>query len=109
MISGGAWGLPDGPAVVTWREADGLVIRVLGMQVDLQTMQNAAAATRELTRSEWVALVENKSECPEPAAPWIGRLWLDGERGTEPNAARRRNARGELAAQPIGTCGQLFG
>ena len=63
-ISGNAWSA-DGPAVVTWREDDGLVIRLLGLQVDLKTVQEAAAATRELTRSEWVEVVEQKSECPE--------------------------------------------
>jgi hypothetical protein len=63
-ISGNAW-TADGPAVVTWREDDGLVIRLLGLQVDLKTVQEAAAATRELTRSEWVEVVEHKSECPE--------------------------------------------
>jgi hypothetical protein len=63
-ISGNAWNA-GGPGVVTWREDDGLVIRVLGLQVDLKTVQEAAAATRELTRSEWVELVEKKSECPE--------------------------------------------
>lgn len=61
-IVGNAWG-GAGPAVVIWREIDGLVISLVGIGVPLDAVQNLAAQTRELTRSEWTDLVQSKSEC----------------------------------------------
>lgn len=64
-IVGNAWG-QDGPAVVTWREDDGLVVRLVGLGIDLATATYAAEATRDLNRSEWVEFVERESECSAP-------------------------------------------
>ena len=61
-LVGHAWG-EDGPAVVTWREPDGLVVRILGMGVPLATARQVAERSRELTDEEWVALVEEDGRC----------------------------------------------
>ena len=63
-LVGNAWG-ERGPAVVTWREPDGLVVRVVGIGVPLDTARKVAEEARGLTDAEWVALVEAESECPE--------------------------------------------
>lgn len=67
-LVGHAWG-PDGPAVVSWREADGFVVRLVGVGVDLPTVREAALAARVLTRDEWVALVESGNDCSYGSAP----------------------------------------
>lgn len=65
-LAGGAW-TERGPAVVTWREPDGLVVRLTGVGIDLDIVEEVAAAMRELTRSEWVDLIETPDECPAPS------------------------------------------
>jgi hypothetical protein len=64
-LAGYAWG-ERGPAVVTWREPDGLVVRLLGLGHDLDAVETIADATRELTRAEWVDLIETPDDCPAP-------------------------------------------
>lgn len=61
-IVGNAWS-DEGPAVVTWREPDGLVVRLVGLGVELETLRDMAGATRELTRPEWVELVKGSDDC----------------------------------------------
>ncbi len=63
-LLGNAWGA-DGPAVVTWRESDGLVIRIVGLGVPLDVASQVATAARELTEAEWAALVEADDQCGE--------------------------------------------
>lgn len=62
-IAGNAWTEDAGPAVVTWREPDGLVVRLVGLGVNLDTVQQMAHETRELTRPEWLQLVEDSTYC----------------------------------------------
>ena len=64
-LVGNAWHA-DGPAVVTWREPDGLVVRTVGIGVPLEVAQQAAAEARELTEAEWAALVEADDQCDQP-------------------------------------------
>lgn len=63
VIAGNAWTEDAGPAVVTWREPDGLVVRLVGLGVDLDTVQRMARETHELTRPEWLQLVEDSTYC----------------------------------------------
>jgi hypothetical protein len=65
VVTGNAWG-EIGPVVVTWREPDGLVVRLIGLGIDLDAAQQLATATRELTRREWIDLVGRSFDCPEP-------------------------------------------
>lgn len=60
-LVGHAWS--DGPAVVTWREPDGLVVRLVGLGIGLETVREMAEATRELSQPEWVALVDGAERC----------------------------------------------
>ena len=64
VLSGNAW-TEEGPGVVTWREPDGLVVRVVGIGVPLDLVRKVADQSRELTNEEWAALVEADSQCPE--------------------------------------------
>lgn len=64
-LVGNAWHA-DGPAVVTWRESDGLVVRVVGLGVALDTARQVATEARELTDEEWAALVEADDRCAQP-------------------------------------------
>jgi hypothetical protein len=61
-LVGTAWG-KDGPSVVTWREPDGLVIRIVGIGVPLDKALALAAATRELGDGEWIHVVEHDVDC----------------------------------------------
>lgn len=61
-LVGNAWH-EYGPAVVTWREPDGLVVRIVGIGVPLETAQQVAGQSRELTDEEWAALVEAEDQC----------------------------------------------
>ena len=63
-LAGGAW-YGDGPAVVTWREPDGLVVRVVGIGVPIEVVREVAAEARELTDVEWAALVEAEDRCQQ--------------------------------------------
>lgn len=63
-LVGNAWH-EDGPAVVTWREPDGLVVRIVGIGVPLEAAQEIAAQSRELTDEEWTALVTADDRCVE--------------------------------------------
>ena len=69
-LVGNAW-TDDGPAVVTWRERDGLVVRIVGTGVPLDVAREVAEQSRELTSEEWAALVEAESQCPERRPPGI--------------------------------------
>lgn len=60
-LVGNAW-TDSGPAVVAWRESDGLVVRLVGLGVVLDRVKAAAAATRELSSDEWTKLTEQKCE-----------------------------------------------
>lgn len=53
--------------MVTWREPDGLVVRIVGIGVPLDTARDVANKTRELTTDEWAALVEADDPCNGPA------------------------------------------
>jgi hypothetical protein len=55
-LVGDAW-TDAGPAVVTWREPDGLVVRIVGVGASLETARAIAAGTRDLTDEEWDELV----------------------------------------------------
>lgn len=68
VIIGNAW--RDSLAVATWREPDGLVVRIVGLGADLEEVRGVARAARGLDRSEWVAMVGGTSDCPfEPPPP----------------------------------------
>ena len=71
-IRGSAWSPADGPAVVTWRDADGFVLRVLGMGVDPPVVSAIADASRELTAAEWSELVGATGACPPTSPPDLG-------------------------------------
>jgi hypothetical protein len=64
-LVGNAWHA-EGPAVVTWRELDGLVVRIVGIGVPLDAAQRVATEARELTDEEWAALVEADDPCEQP-------------------------------------------
>jgi hypothetical protein len=64
-LVGNAWGA-EGPAVVTWREADGLVVRLVGLGVPIDAALELATEARELTEEEWGALVEADDLCEHP-------------------------------------------
>lgn len=72
-LAGDAWQRSGGPAMVTWREADGLVVRLVGFGVDLATVHEMAEKSEELSRAEWVELVESDDECPVPVPPSFPR------------------------------------
>lgn len=63
-LIGNAWHEDSGPAVVTWREDDGLVVRVVGLGVEVETALEAARASRELSEEEWDDLVAAPDRCP---------------------------------------------
>lgn len=69
-LVGNAWN-DDGPAVVTWREPDGLVVRIVGTGVPLEVAQKVAEESRELTAEEWASVVEAESQCPERRPPGL--------------------------------------
>ena len=62
-LVGNAWN-DDGPAVVTWREPDGLVVRIVGIGVPLTVARTVAEQSRQLNYDEWRALVEADNRCP---------------------------------------------
>jgi hypothetical protein len=64
-LVGNAWHA-KGPAVVTWREPDGLVVRIVGIGVPLDAARRVATEARELTDEEWAALVEADDPCEQP-------------------------------------------
>jgi hypothetical protein len=65
-LVGNTWHSDAGPAVVTWHEPDGLVVRIVGIGVPLDTARQVAAASRELSPEEWAELVETDSHCFDP-------------------------------------------
>jgi hypothetical protein len=64
-LVGNSWHA-DGPAVVTWRESDGLVVRIVGIGVPLATAEEVAEQSRELSENEWTDVVEAENPCEEP-------------------------------------------
>lgn len=62
VIAGNAWSA-EGPTVVTWREPDGLVVRIVGLGAAAVAVEEVARATRELTGPEWEELVGRSGEC----------------------------------------------
>ena len=62
-IVGNPWSPNLAPALVTWREPDGLVVRVLGMGVEREVVESVAASVQDLDRAEWKALVNGTSDC----------------------------------------------
>ena len=68
-LRGSAWSAADGPAVLTWREPDGLVVRVVGSAVGPEVVDQLAAVTRDLTAVEWTELVARSGTCPESHLP----------------------------------------
>jgi hypothetical protein len=63
-LVGLAWG-ERGPSVVTWREPDGLVVRIVGIGVPLDTALEVAVATEDLPPRRWTALVEAEGRCQD--------------------------------------------
>jgi hypothetical protein len=57
-LVGNAWHA-DGPAVVTWREPDGLVVRIVGFGVPLEAAEDVAERSRPLSDDEWAAVVRS--------------------------------------------------
>jgi hypothetical protein len=64
VLEGEVW--HDLSHLVTWREPDGLVVRILGLGADLETVEALGAAARELTPAEWAELVESEDTCTSP-------------------------------------------
>jgi hypothetical protein len=64
-LVGNAWHA-EGPAIVTWREPDGLVVRIVGIGVPIEAARHVATEARELTDEEWAALVEADDLCQQP-------------------------------------------
>jgi hypothetical protein len=62
VLAGNAWS-DDGPAVVTWREPDGFVVRIVGLGVPLSVAEEVAEQSRDLDDAEWSALVEADDRC----------------------------------------------
>lgn len=67
-LVGNAWS-DEGPAVVTWREPDGLVVRIVGLGVRLETARKVAEQSRELSDDEWAALVGAEDRCAKRSPP----------------------------------------
>ena len=66
VLVGTPWSAPSGtgPALVTWQEPDGLVVRVVGVRhVDLAATTAAAAAVEDLEPARWAELVESSVGC----------------------------------------------
>ena len=61
-LIGNAWHA-EGPAVIAWREPDGLVVPIIGIGVPLDIARQVAERSRELSDDEWAALVESESRC----------------------------------------------
>jgi hypothetical protein len=58
----------DGLSIVTWREPDGLVVRVVGSgDVDLDATTAAARAAQEIDPPQWADLVEATVGCERQA------------------------------------------
>ena len=53
----------DGPAVVTWRTDDGLAVRLVGLNVEMDVVEQTARSSRQLDRAEWTDLVQARSAC----------------------------------------------
>lgn len=68
-LLGNAWHEESGPGVATWREGDGLVVRVIGIGTELETTLEVANASRDLSEEEWDEMVADPDRCPEPAPP----------------------------------------
>lgn len=68
-LVGNAWFSHGGPAVVTWREPDGLVVRLVGFGFDLDRVLDVARQSRELDQDEWGALAQSAGDCPPPDSP----------------------------------------
>jgi len=64
-ITGNAWDAESGPAVVTWREPDGRIVRIVGSNVELPVITEFAQYTRQLTPEEWKALQAAAAPCDE--------------------------------------------
>jgi hypothetical protein len=64
-LVGNAWHA-EGPAIVTWRGPDGLVVRIVGIGVPIEAARHVATEARELTDEEWAALVEADDLCQQP-------------------------------------------
>jgi hypothetical protein len=74
-LVGNAWHA-EGPSVVTWRDPDGLVVRIVGIGVPLEIARQGADESRELTDEEWRALVEADDRCDEGLPQPPGRIGL---------------------------------
>lgn len=65
-LVGNAWG-NSGPAVVTWREPDGLVVRFVGNGDDLLAqVRDLATDADELDRDDWADIVNATAPCFGP-------------------------------------------
>ena len=64
MLTGNAWG-DSGPAVATWREPDGRILRIVGTGVDLPVITELAQFTRQLTPDEWSDLEAAVTPCSD--------------------------------------------
>lgn len=62
-VAGSLWHAGEGPWVESWREPDGLTVRIVGMGVEEGAVRQVAAATRELSRDEWTAVVDSAEDC----------------------------------------------
>ncbi|MEM9042203.1 MAG: hypothetical protein AAGD33_20145 [Actinomycetota bacterium] len=61
-IIGNAWN-DEGPAVVTWREPEGFVVRLVGLSTDLGVVRDVARTAQELDRGQWEDIVNGASTC----------------------------------------------
>jgi hypothetical protein len=65
VLVGNAW-TDDGPAVAAWQHADNLIVRVVGLGVDLESVKSVVEQSRELTAEEWADMRDASPNCPQP-------------------------------------------
>ena len=80
-LAGNAWFADSGPAVVTWREPDGAVVRVVDLSTEPAHATAVAGASRDLRSNEWAELASRSGSCPDVVPPAIPSAGPDGTHG----------------------------
>ena len=80
-LAGNAWFADSGPAVVTWRELDGAVVRVVDLSTEPVHATAVAGASRDLRSNEWAELASRSGSCPDVVPPEVPSAGPDGTHG----------------------------
>ena len=64
-LVGSVWSKDRGPYVATWRDPDGVTVRIFNTLGSRDVVRAVAEQSRALDRSEWVKLVEAAEHCKQ--------------------------------------------